>query len=147
MKLTKLDDCFAAGKLRRVPSSGDKAHESLDTAREYLREAELVAGTGSFRLAMNGIYMACFHAARAVLFRDGIREKSHYCIGRYLEIYTSSGEMDAKWVNFFDRVRKKREENQYSCEVPPSEKEIHGLLELAGEFIGIIENLMKKPRE
>lgn len=31
-------------------------------------------------------YMVFFHSARAGLFRDGIREKSHYCIEIYPDL-------------------------------------------------------------
>lgn len=143
--LTKLDECFARGELRPVPPSGEKAIESLRAARAFLAESEQAARTGSYRLATGGIYMAWFHAARAVLFRDGIREKSYFCIGRYLKTYVSSGRLDGKWVAMFDRIRVKRSENQYSFEVPPAREEIDGLLVLAEEFIAVIEELLDNP--
>ncbi|HVP94349.1 MAG TPA: HEPN domain-containing protein [Methanoregulaceae archaeon] len=145
MTLTDLDDCFARGKLRTVPSSNDKAQESLATAWAYLEEAKQVVPAGSFRLATNGVYFAWFHAARALLFRDGVREKSHYCIGRYLETYAGSGRLEGKWVTLFDRIRKKREDNQYSSDVPSSKEEIEGSLVLAEQFIKTIEDLIKNP--
>ncbi|KUG20053.1 MAG: HEPN domain-containing protein [Methanomicrobiaceae archaeon] len=71
--------------LRRVRPSAEKANESLSLASSYLAEARQVAGVGANRMSLTGAYMAWFHAARAVLFRDGIREKSHYCIELYPE--------------------------------------------------------------
>jgi len=109
--LTRLDDCFAEGKLLRVSPSSGKAKESLNTARAYLEEAQQVIRIGSQRLAMNGVYMVWFHAARAVLFRDGIREKSHYCVEQYLGTYVASGKLDNKWVTLLGRVRGKRDQS------------------------------------
>jgi uncharacterized protein (UPF0332 family) len=143
--LTKLDECFARGELRPVPPSGEKAIESLRAARAFLDESRQAARIGSNRLATGGIYMAWFHASRAVLFRDGIREKSHYCIGRYLETYVSSGRLDRKWVTLFDRIRTKRTENQYSFGVPPAPEEIDGLILLAEQFTGVIQDLLDNP--
>ncbi len=145
MILTELEDCFTKELLRTVPPSRDKAHESLRMAGAYLEETKQVFRAGSCRLSMSGVYMALFHAARAVLYRDGIREKSHYCIGRYLETYVTSGRIDGKWVIFFDRIRKKRESNQYSFDVPPSNEEIEGMLVLTEQFIGIIKDVIDNP--
>ena len=51
--LKNIDDCFERGLL------------SQDGARQD-------PGAGNIQL------LAVFHSARAVLFRDGVREKSHY---------------------------------------------------------------------
>lgn len=143
--MTDLDDCFADGKLQAVPPSDEKAMESLKTARAYLQEAQQVTQIGSYRLATNGVYMAWFHAARAILFRDGIREKNHFCIEQYLRTYVPSGKLDSKWIILLARIRTRRNQNQYSFEVPASKEEIEGLLELAEQFIGTIEDLLKNP--
>jgi uncharacterized protein (UPF0332 family) len=45
-------------------------------------------------------YMGYFHAARAILFRDGVREKSHYCIGVYLEYYCEKKMLEDEWYSF-----------------------------------------------
>ncbi len=37
----------------------------------------------AMRLFRGSSYLAVFHSARAVLFRVGMREKSHCCIGLY----------------------------------------------------------------
>jgi uncharacterized protein (UPF0332 family) len=57
------------------------------------------------RSALMAVYMGYFHAARAVLFRDGIREKSHYCIGIYLETYVEKGLLEEEWIALFDHIR------------------------------------------
>ncbi len=83
--LTRREECFERGLLRNVPASEEKANLSLAQAREWIREAGKDCGIGAFRSAHIAAYMGYFHAARALLYRDGIREKSHYCIGIYLE--------------------------------------------------------------
>ncbi|MDD4446734.1 MAG: HEPN domain-containing protein [Methanothrix sp.] len=49
------------------------------------------------RSAISSAYLAVFHSARAVLFRDGVREKSHYCIGLYLQRYVEDGTLEEDW--------------------------------------------------
>jgi len=110
--LQPLDDCFADGKLQTVEPSYEKACQSIALARAYLDEARQSGAIGTTRLAMNGLYFAWFHAGRSVLFRDGIREKSHYCLEQYLGTYVSAGRLDARWLSQFGRMRKKRERTQ-----------------------------------
>ena len=79
--LKNIDDCFERGLLRRVEPSRTKSEQSLLQAGEWLSEAEKNLEAGALRSAVSSAYLAVFHSARAVLFRDGVREKSHYCIG------------------------------------------------------------------
>ena len=70
--LTRLDECYERGLLRKVTASNDKAMQSLAQAREWVTEAGYDCDAGSLRSALMAAYMGYFHAARAVLFRDGI---------------------------------------------------------------------------
>jgi len=86
--------------------------------------------------------MAYFHAARAILFRDGLREKSHGCILLYLESYAQKGLIDHTWVERFDQVMSIRNEDQYTLGAEPFPGEIKSILEYAPEFIQIIEQIL-----
>jgi len=74
----------------------------------------------ALRSALIAAYMGYFHAARAVLFRDGVREKSHYCIGVYLESYRERGLLEDEWVLQFDHMRGMRQNDQYSRDARPT---------------------------
>lgn len=130
--------------LRRVAPSVEKANESLNLAASYLDEARQVAGLGARRISLTGAYMAWFHAARAVLFRDGIREKSHYCIELYLNRYAQSGDLEEEWVLMFSRMRTQRHENQYSFGPAPTAAEVLAAVEHAGQFIERIRRLLSE---
>lgn len=140
--LQPLDDCFADGKLQTVEPSYEKACQSIALARAYLDEARQSGAIGTTRLAMNGLYFAWFHAGRSVLFRDGIREKSHYCLEQYLGTYVSAGRLDARWLSLFGRMRKKRESSQYSFSPAPLPDEIESVIKLTEEFIDRMEEIV-----
>jgi uncharacterized protein (UPF0332 family) len=140
--LNPLEKCFADGKLQPVQPSRQKAGESIDLARAYLDEARQSVGIGNNRLAMNGVYFAWFHAARAILFRDGIREKSHFCLEQYLATYAANRSLDKKWVLLFGKMRRKREESQYSLGPPPTREEIEGALDQTEQFIEQIRRIL-----
>jgi uncharacterized protein (UPF0332 family) len=144
--LTRLDECYERGLLRKVPASHDKAMQSLARAREWVTEAGCDCDAGSLRSALMAAYMGYFHAARAVLFRDGVREKSHYCIGVYLESYRESGLLEEEWVLHFDHIRGMRQNDQYSLDARPTVKEVRQVVADALTFIERMERLAKTPR-
>jgi len=140
--LTRLDECYERGLLRKVPASNDKAMQSLSQAREWVTEAGYNIEAGALRSALMAAYMGYFHAARAVLFRDGVREKSHYCIGVYLESYREKGLLEDAWVLQFDRMRGLRQSDQYSLDARPTLAEVRQSVKDAGFFIERIERLL-----
>ncbi|BBL68592.1 HEPN domain-containing protein [Methanoculleus chikugoensis] len=142
--MTSIEDCFKEKMLRRVAPSVEKANGSLNLAASYLDEAQQVAGLGARRISLTGAYMAWFHAARAVLFRDGIREKSHYCIELYLNHYAQSGDLEEEWVLMFSRMRTQRHESQYSFGPAPTTTEVLAAVEHAGQFIERIRRLLSE---
>jgi len=69
-------------------------------------------------------YLAIFHAARAILFADGFREKSHFAVARYLESrYVDKGLLEEKWVKLLDHYREMRHQDQYSTSFFTTEEE------------------------
>jgi len=133
--LTNIDDCFNRRLLQKVRPSGEKAYESLDLARSYLDEARKAASASAQRMSFSAAYLAWFHSARALLFRDGIREKSHYCIELYLETYVQAGKLEEDWILMFNRLRNRRHENQYSFGTVPTDDEIKTAIDEAERFI------------
>ena len=133
------------GLLRRVVPSREKGFLSIKRAEEWLHEAKKALEFGSYRSSLVASYMAMFHAARALLFREGWREKSHYCIARYLEeFYVKRGKLDGSWVEVLDRMRELRHEDQYDIVYTPEAEEADEGLKIAGEFINIIKKLLEE---
>jgi len=141
--LTTLEECFTEGKLQTVHPSEEKAQESLAAARENPAEAQEALKNGIMRAATNSTSVALFHAARAILFRDGIREKSHFCLIQYVNTYVTSGKLESKWVAFIGSMRSKRDVNQYGFEPPASTDEIETSLQVTAQFIDRMDSLLK----
>ena len=93
------------------------------------------------------VYLAVIHSVRAVLFRDGVREKSHYCIGLYLQKYVEEGTLEEEWPMLFDRIRSVRHADQYSFMAKPSEEEVQSGIDLAERFIERMERLLRETKE
>ena len=141
--LSLRDDCYEKGLLRKVQASDEKAHLSLVQAREWIEEAGHACEVQALRSALIATYMGYFHAARAVLFRDGVREKSHFCIGVYLDSYREKGLLEEEWVVLFHYMRSFRENDQYRLDTRPTLPEVMQALANAERFINRMEQLVK----
>jgi uncharacterized protein (UPF0332 family) len=89
---------------------------------------------------------AVFHSARAVFFRDGVREKSHYCIGLYLQRYVEEGSLEVEWPMLFDRIRSVRHADQYSFQAKPTAEEVQAGIDLAERFLDRMEGLLRETK-
>lgn len=143
LKRFNFSDCLKADLLRIIPPSKNKAEESLKTARKWLRESEKNLKSGAFNSCVLSSYLAMFHAARALLFKDGFREKSHYCVARYVEEkYVKNGLLEVKWVELLDHYRELRHDDQYSISFFAVKEEAENAFNVAGDFIERINKLL-----
>lgn len=135
--------CVDKGLLRRIPASGENAAQSLRTAGRWLDEAKKGIAGGAYNSSVLASYTAMFHSARAVLFFDGFREKSHFCIARYLEEkYVKPGLLESRFVELLDHYRELRHDDQYGITFSSVKDEAVKALGVAERFIKRMEALL-----
>lgn len=145
MNLKQYDyyDCIKEKLLRKIPPSKEKAEGSIRTAYKWLEEAEKNLKGEAFNSSVIASYLAMFHSARAILFFDGFREKSHYCIARYLEEkYVKKKLLEKKWIEFLDHYRELRHDDQYNISFFATKEEAENMLKIAKEFVKRISELL-----
>ncbi|WP_456453625.1 HEPN domain-containing protein [Thermococcus sp.] len=139
----RFEACIERGYFERIEPSEELARLSINRAKETLISAgknfEINVYEGALMLA----YLAMFHAARAVLYRDGWREKSHARVSAYLrEFYVGRGKMGLKWIRYLDYVRNLRHQSQYDVGFIPEPEIVSEVLDIARGFVGEIEKLI-----
>lgn len=138
MEIKNVEDCFKFRLLREIRPDKEKSKRSLEIARKSLPEAEEVLKLGIFDFVILKSYMAMFHAARALLYRDGIQEKSHYAIFIYLkEKY--SGKIPLHVLNFLNIHRIERHESMYGLDYKPEKQDALIAIEDAKTFVNEVE--------
>lgn len=131
-----LRECFRRRLLRRVKPDTAKSTRSLEVASTKLEEAERALKNELFDATIILSYTAMFHAARALLFRDGIVEKSHVCLIEYLRAeYVRKARLRAALVNTLDSLRIDRHETIYGLETKGGAKEAEYAVRKAKEFL------------
>lgn len=136
-------ECLKKGLIRKTQPSKAKAKKSLQASLKWLEEAERNIKSDALKSSLLSAYLAVFHAARSVLFLDGYREKSHACIGRYLEEkYVRKGLLESEWVEMLDHFRELRHTDQYSFNFFASEEESEDTIAKSREFVSRMEKLV-----
>ena len=105
--MTRIDDLFSQGKIRRQRFKPEEVEQTLQRARDELDAAQMVAekhNESAFELADNAMFLA----ATALMQQDGLRTAAE---GRrtpveYLE--ERIGALDMGLVNELDEARKRR---------------------------------------
>ncbi len=136
-------NCVEKGLLKKIPASYDKALQSINKAEKWLDEARKTFDGMAFDSSVLASYMVMFHAARAILFNDGYREKSHLCISRYLEEkYVKTAELEKNWIELLDYHREVRHVNQYDLSFLSTREDTGKGLESSLKFLERMKKLL-----
>ena len=140
MEIKNVDDCFKLRLLRKISPDLDKTKKSLEIARQRIESAEyLLKINQKFNhYIIVDAYNSMFHAARALLYRDGIQEKNHYAVFVYLKEKYSS-KIPLNIINLLNIYRIERHEAVYGLEYKPTKEDAKSALEDARLFIKEIE--------
>ena len=137
----KLDECFRKRLLKKTAPDLDNALRSLELSQNNIEDADENLSIHRYRVVAVSSYTAMFHAARAILLKDGIKERSHECIPVYLkEKYPELEEM----ANTLDSYRRFRHSAIYGLDFTLDETEAKASLDTAGEFLEKVRNILKK---
>jgi len=98
-----------------------------------------------FDVAFTLAYQAMLHAARALLFRDGIKERSHACVVVYLKEKYRRNSRLIKYFNLLDSYRISRHEIVYRGGNIQRE-EASSAIEDAKDFLNTVENILEPQR-
>lgn len=139
-----VEDCFEKRLLKKETPDTEKSKKSIEIAKHKLSIANRLFDLKIFEETITNSYSAMFHSARALLFKDGIKEKSHYAIFLYVkEKY--SDKLEKRFINELNALRLERHEINYGLEKPEiKEVEAENVIKIAGDFISAVEKLVKR---
>jgi len=141
-----VEECLEKGLLKRENADLGKARSSLKMGKHKLEIAKKEQEHEIYESALINAYTSMFHCARALLYRDGYKERSHYAVWVYLnEKY--SGKLEKKYLGEFEGLRVARhglmygleEENEEECAQKAKEaiETAEGFMEAVKKIIGM----------
>lgn len=135
----KLKDCYKEGLLRKTKPSKQYAVKSLETSLNYIQNAKDNLKMKNNNLVIFCSYTAMFHSARAILFKDGIKERSHLCIVSYIR---ETHPKLRRLSNQLDAYRRTRHNTLYALDFLISDYESKQAIEDAEEFYKQIKTII-----
>ena len=138
----RLDDCFKKRLLRRAKPDILKSKKALEMASLKIERATDLLESDFYEESIVSSYTGMFHSARALLFKDGIAERSHACVIAYLskQYGHSLGQDRISWI---DTYRLERHESFYGLEASGMDKnESKDALNKAEKFLESVKNII-----
>lgn len=136
-------ECLEKGLLKKIQPSIEKAKRSIEISKSKLEKAKELLKLKILDMAEVSAYSSMFHAARALLFRDGLKERSHYAVFVYLKEHYSD-KIELRFLNELNALRLERHEIFYGFEEPDfSDDDIGKTIKTAEEFIALINKILE----
>lgn len=137
-------DCFQKRLLRRTKPDLYKTKKALEMAELKKERAQDLYTNNFFEESIVASYTSMFHAARALLFHDGIIEKSHACVVTYLKEHYST-ELGQDRISWLDTYRLERHTSFYGLEKSTmDEHEATDALNKSDKFLKSIQQILTK---
>ena len=140
-----IEDCLEQELLAKSKPDQKKAISSIEMAKHKLELAEMEFDNKLFESAVISAYASTFHSARALLFKDGFKERSHFAIYIYVnEKY--SNKIERKYLSELNSLRLQRHDLMYGLErnTGVQEAEADTAIKMASGFLQAIEKIVKE---
>ncbi len=113
--------CLENKKLIPFARGKNLVKKELSVAKNDLSDAKAGYENERYKWSTIQAYYAMFHAARALVYSQGYREKSHYCLAVALRaLFVDEGKMDTQLVRDFLNAMNLREAADYEAEFSQS---------------------------
>jgi len=135
------DYCMRKGLIKRNERAAERVENSIATSKKFLNSA-----VKNFRIQENEMcviasYNSIFHSGRALLFRKGYTEKSHFCLVIALRFLYREDSKILDFLQSIDKIRLSRHEIQYRGKSADSE-ESKFVMGLAHDFLDHVKGIM-----
>ncbi|MBA7501521.1 hypothetical protein ES706_00092 [subsurface metagenome] len=137
-----VESCLLEGFLQRIKVERDLIEKELKEAKYDFEKAKHAIEEGDFKWSIVKSYYSMFHAARAVLFSLGLKERRHFAIRVVLEDLNMKGKLESKFISDFSAALGAREDADYRYTY--SQETAAYLLRAAGDFLARMKRLAKK---
>ena len=138
-------DLVDSGQLKRESGAGaDQVNRLISRAKKDLVSAQKLLESDQ-AAAMDLVYKAYFHAANALLRRNGLRPGP---VRQHLGVLTATerllGKDQSAFIATFDRLRKRRNEFEYQGIFEMGATDLKLAFDAASEFVRLVDQQLTR---
>ncbi|MDO8592251.1 MAG: HEPN domain-containing protein [bacterium] len=138
--------CLERGKIKRFSPGKKLAGKELRLAGEDWNISEESLRAKRYKWSIVQSYYSMFHSARALLYSESYREKSHFCLIEAVRtLFVETGKFDVRLVESLLETKNLREAADYYGDF--SELNCRKLVKKAEEFLKAAEKLLSDENE
>ena len=139
---TKYKDCLKKGKIREFSRGKALVSKELDLALSDYDSAEESIERENYKWCTIQTYYSMFHSARALLYSNNLREKSHVCLIEAIRTLYVNKELLGYWlVEALQKAKRLREDADYYGDF--SQENAQDLLYKTKEFLEKARDILK----
>lgn len=139
---TKYEDCLKRGKIREFSRGKALVSKELNLALADYNTAEESFEKENYKWCTIQTYYSMFHSARALLYSNNLREKSHACLIEAIQtLYVNKGLLGYCLIEALQKAKRLREEADYYGEF--NQESAQDLLYKAKEFLDKARDILK----
>ena len=139
---TKYENCLKRGKIREFSRGKALVSKELNLALSDYKTAQESFKKENYKWSTIQTYYSMFHSARALLYSNNLREKSHFCLIEAIRTLYVNKRLLGYWlIEALQKAKRLREEADYYGEF--SKENARDLLDKAKEFLEKTQDILK----
>lgn len=139
----EFQQCLAEGRIRVFADALKLVSKQLQIAADDYHEAENGLLANRWKWSTIQAYYSMFHAARALLYAKGFREKSHRCLRIAVShLYATEDDTFHRLIDTFELAKQMRENADYTDDF--SESGAKKVVASAENFLAVARKLVGK---
>ena len=137
----EFEDCLKRNKIKPFSRGKGLVSRELELAKSDLEIAKQSLDNSHYKWATIQCYYSMFHAARALVYTENYREKSHYCLLVAIRtLYVETRKLSFKFLESLERAKTLRENADYYGEF--SQNGAKDMLDKAKKFLEAAKEIL-----
>ena len=133
--------CLEKKKLVKADIDKGLIEKEIVAAESDLKDSQDVLKLEKLKLATITAYYSMFHAARALIYSKGYREKSHSCLRAAIKnIFVDTNLLESSFIDDYDMAKDLRENADYKSDF--SQEGAEQLIVKAEKFLDKVKTLL-----
>ena len=144
MNSLEFQKCLENKKIKAFPKGKTLVSKELEIAGDDWKIAKESLNKKNYKWSIIQSYYSMFHAARALLYNQGYREKSHYCLVVGIrKLYVNKNLLGHTLIEALQLGKTLRENADYYADF--SQTGAKNMLDKAKEFLEKTKEILRKP--